>query len=67
MRLFKYKEDNSEPRDIAFGRLNCYADDDVPQSMIENISSVIELDAVPKKLNEYSEEEIDAFSRTHGQ
>ena len=63
MRLFKYMENNSEPRDIAFGRLDCYMDDDVPQEIIENISNVIELDAIPKKLCDYSEAEIESFSR----
>jgi hypothetical protein len=50
MRVFKYMENLNEVRDVAFGRLNCYADDDVPVKMIENISNVVELDAVPKKL-----------------
>lgn len=56
-------ENNSEPRDISFGRLNCYCDDDVPQEIIENISNVVELDAIPKKLCDYSEAEIESFSR----
>merc|ERR1712137_789444 len=46
--------------DIAMGRLNTFADDDVPQEMIENISNVIEL-PVAKKLSDYSEDEIENF------
>ena len=63
MRVFKYMENNNEMRDVAFGRLDCQADDDVPQKVIENISNVVELDAVPKKLSDYSEAEIESFSR----
>ena len=63
MRVFKYMENNSEMRDVAFGRLDCYADADVPQKIIENISNVVELNAVPKKLSDYSEAEIESFSR----
>ena len=47
MRVFKYMENNSEVCDVAFGRLDCYADADVPQEVIENISNVVELDDVP--------------------
>ena len=42
------------------GRLNTFADDDVPQEMIENISNVIEL-PVTKKLSDYTEAEIENF------
>ena len=63
MRVFKYMENLNEVRDVAFGRLNCYADDDVPVKVIENISNVVELDAVPKKLSDYTHEEVESFSR----
>jgi len=63
MRVFKYMENNDEVRDVAFGRLNCFADDDVPAKMIENISNVVQLDAVPKKLSDYSQQEVESFSR----
>ena len=46
--------------DMAMGRLNTFADDDVPQEMIENISNVIEL-PVTKKLSDYSKDEIENF------
>ena len=45
---------------MAMGRLNTFADDDVPQEMIENISNVIEL-PVTKKLSDYSKDEIQNF------
>ena len=33
---------------MAMGRLNTFADDDVPQEMIQNISNVIELPVIKK-------------------
>ena len=50
----------NKTHDIAMGRLNTFADDDVPQEMIENISNVIEL-PVTKKLSDYTEAEIENF------
>ena len=66
MKTFGYMQDNQGPRDISFGRLNVFADEDVPQSMIENISNVIELEGAPKKFSEYTEEEVKDFSRLFG-
>ena len=51
------------PKDIAFGRLNVFADDDVPDEIVGNISNVIDPGAVPKRLSEYSQEEIDSFPK----
>ena len=45
---------------MAMGRLNTFADDDVPQEMIQNISNVIELPVI-KKLSDYSKDEIENF------
>ena len=45
---------------MAMGRLNTFADDDVPLDMIENISNVIEL-PVTKKLSDYTKDEIENF------
>jgi len=51
------------PKDISFGRLNVFPDEDVPEEIIGNISNIMKLDPVPKKLSEYSDEEIESFPK----
>jgi len=61
MRVFEHGNDNGGPRDMAFGRLKVFQDDDVPLELMENISNVIDLGGVTKRLDEYTDEELSSF------
>jgi len=50
-------------RDASFGRCFTFADRNVPQDILENISEIPDLPPVSKKLSEYSEAERNAFPR----
>ncbi|KAG8429295.1 hypothetical protein GDO86_020596, partial [Hymenochirus boettgeri] len=45
-------------------RLHLFPEDDIPEEILQNLTAEIRQPRiVPKRLNEYSQEEIDAFPR----
>jgi len=53
-----------EPKKLLMARLHLFPDDEVPENMLGNVSGQIrQVMAVSKKLEDYSQEEIDNFPR----
>ena len=48
-------------RDAWLTRLHCFKDEDIPDSILKNVNFVLPRKKAPRKLSEYTQEEIDNF------